>query len=502
MLIPTPPDQRRSPYVRTATSSLVALGLAATLITHAPAAGTATSATFGVPVAAVAAAPAQPNVLLVTVDDMEVSDLQRMPRLKRLVAGGTDVTQGLAPTPICSPSRASMLTGQYAHSHGVHTVEGRHGGFKAFRDHDTLPVWLSRAGYRTQFAGKYINGYGARRPHYVPPGWDDWYGAVGGSTYSYYRTKFNDDGRLVSTYRHNSDVLADHTVGLIRRGARPSAKPWFTWVNFTAPHSGGPHEVDDPSRIGTPMPAARHRNRFRGAALPRVPEMLRGGGSPWAGRHASSRRRAEMREAHQQRAESLLSVDEAVGRMVTTLKRTGQWGRTYVVFTSDNGFLVGHHNVVGKLVPYDRSIRIPFYVVGPGIPRGRSSTAATVADLPVTIAAMTGASVGRRVDGVNMLPFWRGAPTYERPIPIEGWPVHNGQRRIYAGIRMGDLTYARLRKGREVLFDRSRDPGELRNVVRHPAYRDDAQHLRALTRRYRDCRGTTCPGVETFRLRQ
>jgi arylsulfatase A-like enzyme len=495
-------DSPTRPGPRLAVAAATTLGLTATLLTQAPYAGgqpvadapTARSA----PVPAIAPAADKPNVLLVTVDDMEVSDLRRMPALRRIVARGTTVAQAVAPTPICAPARASMLTGQYAPNHGVHTVDGPHGGYAAFRDHDTVPVWLQRAGYTTHFAGKYLNGYGDRDPRRVPPGWDDWYGAVGGSAYSFYRTVFNDDGRIVQTREHNSDVLAEHTVDLVedRAGAR---KPWFAWVNFTAPHHGGPAEPDDPPGVENTMPARRHRDAFRGARLPRVPEMLKQGGSPWAVRTADRPRKAALREAYQQRAESLLSVDEAMARIVATLRRTGQWKDTLLVFSSDNGYLVGHHNRTGKLVPYDRSLRIPFYLVGPGIPRGTTRTPTTVVDLPVTIAAIAGARPGRRVDGVDMSSYWRSGRDVERPIPIQAWPVSDGRARIYAGIRRGPLTYARLPSGREVLFDRSRDPGELSNVVRRAAYADEVRELRRLTRRYRDCRGTRCPGVETFR---
>jgi arylsulfatase A-like enzyme len=94
-----------------------------------------------------------------------------MPRTRRLLASqGTTMTQGLAPTPMRAPARASLLTGQYAHQHGVLSVEGEAGGFDAFDDKRTLPTWLQAAGYETMFAGKYLNGYGVRTPRYIPPG--------------------------------------------------------------------------------------------------------------------------------------------------------------------------------------------------------------------------------------------------------------------------------------------------------------------------------------------
>lgn len=443
----------------------------------------------------------RPNILMFTVDDMTVGDLPHMPQLNRLVVDrGVRLSQGTAPTPICVPARASLLTGQYAHNHGAVTISGAGGGFQAFRDDDTLPVWLRRAGYETYFSGKYLNGYGMRDRRYVPPGWTGWHGSIDMSTYGFRNTRYNVDGRVVTEPAHNSDVLNGYTTEVIGDRAR-SRKPWFLWTNFVAPHHGGRHESDDPpgSLVKTTMPATRDRNTFRHLGLPRDPEMWADGDSPWASRNASRRFRAAVREAHQQRIESLQSVDDAVGAAVAKLRRSGQLGNTYIIFTSDNGYLVGHHNRVGKLVPFDRSVRVPMVVRGPGIPQGRTvATPTTNPDLAVTIAAIAGARPGRTVDGVDMLPYWRSGTGYDRVVPIAAYPLRGGRTASYSGIRYGSWTYVRTKRGKEVLFDRSKDPGELRNRAGHPRYAATLRMLRAMDRAYRDCAGSSCPGTETF----
>ncbi|MEI5675651.1 MULTISPECIES: sulfatase family protein [unclassified Nocardioides] len=446
----------------------------------------------------------RPNILMFTVDDMTVGDLPYLPNLNRyLVKKGTTLTQGTAPTPICVPARASLLTGQYAHNHGALTIEGTGGGFDAFRDANTLPVWLRRAGYDTFFSGKYLNGYGMDDPRYIPPGWTGWRGSVDMSTYGFYNTRYNINGDVVTKSAHNSDVLNGFTTKVIGERAK-KRKPWFMWTNFVAPHHGGRHESDDPSTdlLKTTMPAARDRNTFRDLDLPRDPEMWKAGGSPWAKPPASPAFKRAVREANQQRIESLQSVDDAVGAAVRKLRRTGQLRNTYLIFTSDNGFLVGHHNKDGKLVPFDRSLRVPMVVRGPGIPKNRRvATPTTNPDIPVTIAAIAGARPGRKVDGVNVLPYWRSRTDYVRPIPIEAYPVKGGRGRIYSGIRYGQWTYVLLPSGKEVLFNRATDPGELKNVVRKRKYRSTVRELRRLNRGYRDCAGATCPGTETFTAR-
>jgi arylsulfatase A-like enzyme len=455
---------------------------------------------------------ARPNVVMITLDDLSEADLAVMPRTRELLASqGTTMTQGLAPTPICAPARASLLTGQYAHNHGVLTVEGEAGGAAAFDDQRTLPTWLRRVGYDTMFAGKYLNGYGTTNPRYVPPGWNEWRGSVDFSTYSFFDTRFNINGKVVRPPGYNTDILARYTEEMLAKHRRGSLRgqPFFLWVNYVAPHHGGPTESDDPKQswpgghtVATTTPAPRHRNLFDHAALPHGPAMWERNrvGNHHAGSAAPRGYRAAVREAHQQRLESLQATDQAVGRTVAALRRSGELGNTVIALTSDNGFMVGQHNRFGKLWFYDDSVRIPIILRGPGIPRGkRLSTPITNPDLAVTIAALAKASPTRDVDGVNLVP-WLTRPAQKRVVPIEAYPVAGGRTRLYSGIRYGDLTYIRDRTGFEELYDRSRDPGELVNVARRPAYRAAVVRLRTWNNRYRNCAGTGCPqGFEPAR---
>lgn len=130
---------------------------------------------------------------------------------------------------------------------------------------------------------------------------------------------------------------------------------------------------------------------------------------------------------------------------------------------------------------------------GPRIPRGRTvRTTVTNPDIATTILAIAGAKPLRPQDGVNILP-WLNAPTQLRVVPIEGWPVKNGTRRLYSGVRVGPWTYVRLRRGGEELYDRSTDPYELHSLVHVGRDHRVLQQLRRLTRRYQDCAGSSCP---------
>lgn len=445
------------------------------------------------------------NVVLITADDMSVDDVAHMPHLQALIADkGVTLEQGIAPTPLCVPARASLLTGQYAHNHGALSIEGRHGGFTAFNDTDTLPVWLQDAGYETLFVGKYLNGYGVDDPTYVPEGWSDFRASIDFSTYSFTDTKFNANGRVVKPEGYNTDVIAEMTGDML--DSLPDDRPFYMWANYVAPHTGGGQETDDPSavfpddpeaQLSTTRPADRHRDSFADAELPDVPEMWRApDSSRWSNEAKSENFRSAMREVNQQRLESLQAVDEAIKATVEKLRALGELDETYVIVTSDNGFMVGHNNRMGKLLPFDNSLRVPMLLRGPGLPRGvTSDLPVTNPDLAATIASLAGAAPGRTMDGVDVLPWLQDELDGQRVIPIEAWPVDSGRSKapVYTGVRYGDYTYVVPRRGDAELYDRAADPGELRNVADDPAYAEVLAQLAAWEEQYRDCTGTTCP---------
>jgi arylsulfatase A-like enzyme len=456
------------------------------------------------PTPAFQAPRSQPNLLMITADDATRDDLRYMPNVQRLIADeGVDLTNGIAPTPICVPARASLITGQYAHNHGAVTISGNGGGYAAFDDEDTLPAWLQEAGYDTMFIGKYLNGYD--KDAAVPPGWTEWRGTVDPTTYNFVRPTVNVNGTSTTYEQYSTDVLSDLTVDLLDEPAREQ-KPWYMWVNYVAPHHGGPDapddpvntHPDDPKPLKTTTPAPEDENTFESLQLPDKPNMFEKDVSDKAliravRRSWSADRREELVEAHQQRVESLQSVDRAVARTVDTLRETGQLDNTYVVFTSDNGYVMGEHNLDGKLWYFREIVGVPMVVRGPGLPHGeKRSTPVTNADWAPTFAALAGASPGRTVDGVNVMPWLdREAPT--RVIPIEGYPVSGGTKPLYTGVLVGPWTYVENSAGRGEAYYRKVDPWQNHSVRRDPRYRAQVRELAALTQRYSDCAGETCP---------
>jgi N-acetylglucosamine-6-sulfatase len=505
--------------------------------------------------ALLAAAPAQaarPNVIVVMTDDQGVADTRHMPNVRRLLARrGTTFTSSFSSYPLCCPSRATYLTGQHAHNHGVegNFFPSAYYGFRGKRN--TLPVWLRRAGYMTAHVGKYLNQYGGRDMREVPAGWTDWHGGIDFSTYDYFNYLINHNGRvkaygdrdyaeaLVEVNRaqlrrdirtlpdllglvgrifppgyygsqdardYQTDVLADVAVDVVRKGTR-SKRPFFLSFSPVAPH----HEDINGIRPGAPRPdprpAPRHAGEFARKALPRPPSFNEQDVSdkPRMIREQAPLNDAQIEaieEDHRGRLEALQSVDEAVGRLVRTLRRAGELDDTLIVFTSDNGWLEGQHRVPdNKYVPYEESIRVPLIVRGPGVPAGRRVGATAInVDLAATIVDAANARAGRRLDGISLLPVARrprSAPRRDVPLealdPLFADPSFPYDFAVpYHGVRTDRFKYVRWGYGDEELYDLRKDPYELANLAADPAHAALKDRLARRADRLRRCAGRSC----------
>ncbi|WP_370247732.1 sulfatase-like hydrolase/transferase [Nocardioides sp.] len=446
------------------------------------------------------AADARPNFLLITLDDAARRDFAYMPHVRRLVGdAGATMTTMIAPTPVCVPSRASVITGEYAHNHGMLTVGGTYGGADRFvargEQDSTVATWLDDAGYDTFVTGKWMNGYERALPaSAAQPGWDCWTPATLG-TYRFFDTRFfAPGGRLTGVPgRYSSDQITDRaTTWIAERAADPD--PWFGWINYVAPHNGGPRGPDDPPGLASTVPAPRDVDSFPRLRMPRDPNLWRRAGLFGDVRTPPRLRRAE-EQLFRERVQALQAVDRGVRDQIRALRVTGQLDRTYVVVTSDNGYTTGQQNWLGKIVPYRDILTVPTVVRGPRIPRGSVVTsAAAVPDLPVTFATLAGAPPeADDADGADISGLWEGRVAGVRPIPIEGWPKNSDVRR-FEGVVVGRYRYAVRPNGTDQLFDVRTDPFETVNLAAGAGSDSPlVVRLRELTAAYVDCVGTGCP---------
>ncbi|MGH8967135.1 MAG: sulfatase/phosphatase domain-containing protein, partial [Actinomycetes bacterium] len=201
-------------------------------------------------------------------------------------------------------------------------------------------------------------------------------------------------------------------------------------------------------------------------------------------------------KAYRQRAEAESSIDRQVRRLIRTLRRTGELDNTYVMFTSDNGYLVAEaRRVQGKTLPYDASLSTPLAIRGPGIPRGRvRRDPFTSIDFAPTIADIANAKVRAKVDGMSMLKVaHKGDRGWRRPI-LTNTGARRGKKAIGQGIRVKGFLYAEYRmKGRKrELYDLRRDPHELKNLIGRKRYRFTQRRLRTALHRRWHCSGAKC----------
>ena len=449
----------------------------------------------------------RPNIVILMADDLDVLSIDRMPILRaELMSKGLTFTNGFSTTPLCCPSRASVLTGQYAHNHGIlinrnpNTFGVEPNCFEKFRnagqERQTFATWMQSAGYTTGMVGKYLNRYPGDMPGadpgYVPPGWDDWFVQI--TDNAYYRYTVNDNG-VIRAYENRpadylTDVLRDRSVQFIRDAASPD-KPFVLWITPAAPHV--------PS-----IPAPRHVDLYADVIAPRLPDFNEPDMSDkprWFQLvpQLNDDEVGRLDGAQRQRLRTMTSVDDLLGDVLRTLQETGMMDRTYVFFASDNGLLLGGHRLyLGKDAVYEKSIRVPLIVRGPGVPAGRTSDYfALNIDLAPTLVEMARAQAPADfMDGRSLYPLLGDNPlpasSWRSDFLIEHWTDTAEGLPTWNGIRAQNRVYVEYeRTSEKEFYDLGQDPHQLQNqATSAPAA--TLEPLQNRLRALRNCRGAAC----------
>ena len=439
--------------------------------------------------------PVQPNIVLVVTDDMAAADLAYMPRVKSLLGDrGLTFNRAFVTDSVCTPSRASILTGRYPHNHGALDNAPPLGGFKKFRQDGkeaaTFATWLQAAGYRTALVGKYLNGYPGPERRYVPPGWDEWFGLF--FPEPYYDYVANHGGRLErhghAPEDYQSDVLAARAVDFVARRPLGGRRPFFLYL---APHA--PHQPD--------RPAPRHDLAFADLRAPRPPSFDEEDVSTKPGWvRAQPRFSPEVADRiddlYRRRLRTLLAVDEAVERLLQAVAAQDELDSTYVFLTSDNGFQLGAHRLDhGKGDAYEESIRVPLVVRGPGVPPVAREEPVLNIDLAPTLAELAGAAAPAGVDGRSLVSLLHGRRPpqgrWRTDFLVEHWTAEEGGVPPYSALRSDDSLYVEYQGGERELYDLLHDPFEMSNVYATAA----PARVERLARRLaalKACAGPTC----------
>ncbi len=430
----------------------------------------------------------QPNIILINFDDadsemfeLDYSD-QLYPNIMSVAKSGISFNNLHVTTPFCGPSRACLYRAQYAHNSGIRindpsarTSNNFDGGME-FYDlqgyfFNDLGTWMQNAGYRTMMVGKFLH-HGFKTT--IPPGWDDFHSYLGARYWRTWRYTNEDapEGRFeqlpAGLYR-TTEETRDVVRTLENHAANGGDRPFFLNINTFGPHEGAPGTdmVDTTKLDWWPEMKQPYSSAFNEADISDkrgffrdLPELF-----PASFRYAEN--------LHRDRALAMRSCDDMVGVVRHTLARLNMDDNTYIFITSDNGFLNGHHRAFGKGTPVNRATRVPFFIMGPGVPAGRTANHLMAhIDLGPTILGLAGRVPPSFVDGRSFTHLL--TPTgiddhagFRSEVLIENVAQYNVSGRTAESasnaLRTVDSIYTEWANGDKDFYNLVEDPEQLNN---------------------------------------
>ncbi|KAK2887886.1 hypothetical protein Q8A73_019334 [Channa argus] len=475
------------------------------------------------------------NIILILADDQDVQlgGMTPMKKTKRLIGdAGATFVNAFTVTPLCCPSRSSILTGRYPHNHEVrnNSLTGNCSSpqWQKGPEAESFPIYLSKQKYQTFFAGKYLNQYGRKEAGdvvHVPPGWDQWHALVGNSQYYNYTLSVNGKEE-----KHGDSYEKDYLTDLITNRSlrflddRSPQHPFFLMLSPPASHA--------------PWTAApQYQNEFSDVKAPRDGSFDKPGKDKhWLLRQPvnpmSNSSITFLDNAYRKRWQTLLSVDDMVETLVKKLDSIKELDNSYIFYTSDNGYHTGQFSLpIDKRQLYDFDIRIPLMVRGPGIKPNQTLQAPVLnIDLASTILDISGLNLSSvNVDGQSFLsqmapslrngttrPFFlveytgEGSPTTDPSCPKLGpglsqcFPdcvCEDAYNNTYACVRTLDgkqnLQYCEFADSESFVevYDLTPDPHQLENIVK----KVDPAVLQAMNQRLiklQSCLGDSCRNIK------
>ncbi|OAN56597.1 sulfatase family protein [Sphingobium sp. TCM1] len=442
------------------------------------------------------AEPQRPNMIFVLVDDLRYDAMGfltqglKTPNIDALAKNGVYFPNAVVTSSLCSPSRATILTGQSTRNHGV--VDNNNSSEEGLV---FFPAYLQQAGYQTGFFGKWHMGFDTDAPR---AGFDKWVSFKGQGTYfpteqlspekiaAGERQMLNVDGRQVKRTAYITDELTDYAMNWLEKG-RDKSKPFFLYLSHKAVHSD-------------PLPPDRYKKQYRDldiklpASMANTPE--NNAGKPlWVQNQRNSWHGADfpyhtdnpMKEQVRDYYRTLSPVDESLGRIMAYLKANHLDRNTMVVFYSDNGFLIGDHGLIDKRNAYEPSVRVPMIVWAPGmLPKGVTNPAVVRnLDLAPTFLDVAHIPEPGRMEGKSFLPVAQGKMDEKTWNPGDFvyeyyWEWSFPQTPTTFAIERDRVKYIQYHGvwDLEELYDLKSDPDEMHNLIDDPRWLDTKITLR------------------------
>jgi len=441
----------------------------------------------------------KPNFLVILIDDLRYDEFgagghpyMQTPNVDRLASEGALFERAFHTTPICSPNRASIVTGQYASRHGIIDNVARDAMSHRLPNYH---LDLQKRGYETAHIGKWHMGNdGMPRP-----GYDTWVSYDGHG--KIVNPTLNHDGRYVEHRGYITDIMNELAVDFLER---KRSKPFSLFFAHKAVHPDAQQAADGTFGISTEggyIAAERHCGLYRDAMFPKSPNMLPAAEvirqkPAWAecfGLKDSDRARAILAALHageqeeiRLRARMMASVDEGIGAILETLERQGKLDDTFIVFLGDNGYFFGEHALgPERRFAYEEGIRSPFVVRYPRKVKAGSKRRELVItqDIAPTLLELAGARPGKQIQGRSLLPLFTGKRAgkhagWRKSFLVEYWAEQAMPWLVgmtYTAVRTDRHKYIHwVNRGRagelDELYDLDRDPYELKNLNRSRAY--------------------------------
>jgi N-acetylglucosamine-6-sulfatase len=447
----------------------------------------------------------RPNFLIILIDDLRYDEFGagghpylKTPHADRIAREGALFERAFHTTPICSPNRASILTGQYASRHGIIDNVARDAASHRLPNYH---LELKRLGYETAHIGKWHMGNDGR----PRPGYDFWVAYDGHGRLN--DPKLNEQGRYVQHTGYVTDIMNTMAVDFV---GRKHEKPWALFFAHKAVHPDAEQAADGTAKMEGYRPAERHKDLYRGCVFPKKPNMLPAAevvkSKPaWEEAlrlrtNAQSRALLDAIHAGEQeeirlRACMMAAVDEGVGMLFDALERTDQLDDTFILFLGDNGYFFGEHGLgPERRFAYEEGIRSPFIARYPKRirPGTRIADLVICQDIAPTLIELAGGVPGPHIQGRSLLSLLAGRRAgWRKSFLMEYWAENAYPWLVamtYKAVRTQRHKYIRwVSRGRngelDELYDLDLDPFEITNVINRPAYRAVRGRLRRELRR-------------------